>query len=203
MKKTIVWLLAVTSIIFSLQMSVFAHSGRTDSSGGHRNHSTGEYHYHHGYSAHDHYDVDGDWDKDCPYRYNEETDYTPWYKRDVCVFFIFIGVAVVLLFLCRFVRLLLDNRDRVCEVLSYIFTFEWADDVADWFDCIPIIGSIIGMLFRIVFGVALIGAVIVGGACGVGMLYKAVPGLTTVLMGLAAISVCLWRFVKWILDKWN
>ena len=31
-----------------------AHSGRTDSKGGHYNRSTGEYHYHHGYSAHDH-----------------------------------------------------------------------------------------------------------------------------------------------------
>lgn len=32
----------------------FAHSGRTDASGGHYNRSTGEYHYHHGYSAHQH-----------------------------------------------------------------------------------------------------------------------------------------------------
>lgn len=31
-----------------------AHSGRTDSNGGHTNHSTGEYHYHHGYAAHQH-----------------------------------------------------------------------------------------------------------------------------------------------------
>ena len=75
MKKTLVWLLAVASIILSLQMSVFAHSGRTDSRGGHYNRSTGEYHYHHGYSAHDHYDMDGDGDKDCPYKFNDKTDY--------------------------------------------------------------------------------------------------------------------------------
>lgn len=31
-----------------------AHSGGTDSNGGHYNHSTGEYHYHHGYPAHQH-----------------------------------------------------------------------------------------------------------------------------------------------------
>lgn len=31
-----------------------AHSGRTDSSGGHYNRSTGEYHYHHGHPAHQH-----------------------------------------------------------------------------------------------------------------------------------------------------
>ena len=34
--------------------SSLAHSGRTDSSGGHTDHSTGDYHYHHGYPAHYH-----------------------------------------------------------------------------------------------------------------------------------------------------
>lgn len=43
-----------------------AHSGRTDSNGGHTDHATGDYHYHHGYSAHDHYDIDGDGIVDCP-----------------------------------------------------------------------------------------------------------------------------------------
>jgi len=33
-----------------------AHSGRTDSAGGHYDRSTGEYHFHHGYPAHQHYD---------------------------------------------------------------------------------------------------------------------------------------------------
>ena len=31
-----------------------AHSGRTDANGGHWNRKTGEYHYHHGYPAHQH-----------------------------------------------------------------------------------------------------------------------------------------------------
>ena len=31
----------------------YAHSGRTDSKGGHYNRSTGEYHYHHGKPAHE------------------------------------------------------------------------------------------------------------------------------------------------------
>lgn len=31
-----------------------AHSGNTDAQGGHYNHSTNEYHYHHGYPAHQH-----------------------------------------------------------------------------------------------------------------------------------------------------
>lgn len=41
-------------LIFSLNVS--AHPGKTDSSGGHYDHSTGEYHYHHGYPAHQHPD---------------------------------------------------------------------------------------------------------------------------------------------------
>lgn len=37
-----------------ISFSVYAHPGRTDSSGGHYDRSTGEYHYHHGYPAHQH-----------------------------------------------------------------------------------------------------------------------------------------------------
>ena len=50
-----------------LAVTAFAHSGRTDSRGGHWNHSTGEYHYHHGYSAHQH--TDGV----CPYAFDDKT----------------------------------------------------------------------------------------------------------------------------------
>ena len=45
-----------------------AHSGRTDGKGGHYNRSTGEYHYHHGYPAHDHENGI------CPYSYNSKTN---------------------------------------------------------------------------------------------------------------------------------
>lgn len=52
---------------------VYAHPGRTDSNGGHTDHSTGEYHYHHGYPEHDHYDMDGDGYLDCPYDFDDKT----------------------------------------------------------------------------------------------------------------------------------
>ena len=58
MKKIILLLILFISI---LTMS-FAHSGKTDSNGGHYDSSTGEYHYHHGYPAHQH-NADGS----CPY----------------------------------------------------------------------------------------------------------------------------------------
>lgn len=50
MRKSLLCLLVV--LVWTIP--AFAHSGRTDSSGGHYNRSTGEYHYHHGYAAHSH-----------------------------------------------------------------------------------------------------------------------------------------------------
>lgn len=41
-------------LIFLSFSFLYSHSGRTDSSGGHYNRSTGEYHYHHGYGPHQH-----------------------------------------------------------------------------------------------------------------------------------------------------
>lgn len=60
------------AIILCLCLSVVAsaHPGRTDSNGGHTDHRTGEYHYHHGYSAHRHYDKDGDGVLECPYTFS-------------------------------------------------------------------------------------------------------------------------------------
>lgn len=56
---------------------VSAHSGRTDSNGGHYNRSTGEYHYHHGKSAHQHEDRDGDgYPEYCPYESEKSDDHS-------------------------------------------------------------------------------------------------------------------------------
>lgn len=67
--------LIVSFILISaiLPLSAHAHRGKTDGAGGHTDHSTGEYHYHHGYPAHDHYDVDGDGVLDCPYDFDDQT----------------------------------------------------------------------------------------------------------------------------------
>lgn len=55
MRKKLVLLVIAFSCIFSTS---YAHSGRTDSSGGHKDNKNksglGYYHYHHGYSAHLH-----------------------------------------------------------------------------------------------------------------------------------------------------
>ena len=62
--------IALVSVLASISV---LHSGGTDGSGGHYNRSTGEYHYHHGYSAHSHYDMNGDGVDDCPYSFKDST----------------------------------------------------------------------------------------------------------------------------------
>ena len=66
-------LLIAIALCLCLSVVASAHPGRTDSSGGHTDHSTGEYHYHHGYSAHQHSDMDGDGNLDCPYSFDDKT----------------------------------------------------------------------------------------------------------------------------------
>lgn len=60
MKKRNTFIAVLLALVLALPC--IAHSGRTDSDGGHYDHSTGEYHYHHGKPAHQHY-ADGS----CPY----------------------------------------------------------------------------------------------------------------------------------------
>lgn len=53
---------------------VLLHPGRTDSQGGHTDRSTGEYHFHHGFPAHQHEDRDGDGVAEyCPYDHVDKT----------------------------------------------------------------------------------------------------------------------------------
>lgn len=63
----------ILCVFFSLTLFItpaFAHSGQTDSNGGHNDRSTGEYHYHHGYPAHYH---DGGI---CPYDFDDQTNHS-------------------------------------------------------------------------------------------------------------------------------
>ena len=65
--KKILSLMSVLLLLILSAFTVLAHPGRTDSNGGHYNRSTGEYHYHHGYSAHQH--PNGV----CPYKSDDKT----------------------------------------------------------------------------------------------------------------------------------
>lgn len=56
-------------ILFLFGTYVSAHPGSTDGDGGHFDHSSGEYHYHHGYPAHEHSDGE------CPYDFDDKTNH--------------------------------------------------------------------------------------------------------------------------------
>ena len=68
MKKRAVIIFVMLLCVALLTTVASAHSGRTDSNGGHYDRSTGSYHYHHGYSAHQH--PNGV----CPYANNQRTN---------------------------------------------------------------------------------------------------------------------------------
>lgn len=72
-KRLLAFLLA---FLLLLSPAALAHSGKTDANGGHYDRSTGKYHYHHGYPAHQHYDTDGDGIIDCPYDFDDQTDHS-------------------------------------------------------------------------------------------------------------------------------
>lgn len=80
MKKAMRYLISILAficLVLSISFVSSAHSGRTDSAGGHYDNSTGEYHYHHGYPAHQH--PNGI----CPYEDNEENnDYQDSYVSE-------------------------------------------------------------------------------------------------------------------------
>lgn len=73
--KRLLAILLVLSSITLLALSAFAHPGSTDNDGGHFDRTTGEYHYHHGYPAHSHYDKNGDGIVDCPYNFDDQTNH--------------------------------------------------------------------------------------------------------------------------------
>lgn len=77
MKRKISLVLTVLFLLtILLPIAASAHKGKTDAYGGHYDRSTGEYHYHHGFEAHQHYDINGDGVPDCPYDFEDRTNHT-------------------------------------------------------------------------------------------------------------------------------
>ena len=91
------FLFFTTLLLFLLLIiAVSAHPGRTDGAGGHTDHSTGEYHYHHGYPAHQH--TNGE----CPYDFDDKTNHSSTKNdnvsfSDFAVIPFLIGLLVVVL----------------------------------------------------------------------------------------------------------
>ena len=97
-----VWLLIIFSAI------AFAHPGNTDGKGGHYNRSTGEYHYHHGYSEHQH--PNGE----CPY----STKSVLRYCSNTLFILCFISI-VIALFMC--VRLNNNKAKKIEDAKKQLY----------------------------------------------------------------------------------
>lgn len=118
-------------LLLSCCTVALAHPGATDANGGHYDHSTGEYHYHHGYPAHQH--PDGR----CPYNYDDRTgwnsgspgnsagsDSTPTFLSDawgsplIIFYFICFAASVISGIMCLpFV----DNYSKTHSKFNYHF----------------------------------------------------------------------------------
>ena len=69
------WLTVLTvGLVLLLPVTAVAHGGGTDSQGGHYD-GSGGYHFHHGYPAHAHWDMDGDGIVDCIYKFEDKTNH--------------------------------------------------------------------------------------------------------------------------------
>lgn len=81
MKRIVIALIVIGLLLCSITIITLAHPGKTDSQGGHTDHSTGEYHYHHGYPAHQHtygrcpYDYDNAEDDETSLEHGKGTSY--------------------------------------------------------------------------------------------------------------------------------
>ena len=89
-KSTIFLLISLLCLFFTL--SATAHSGRTDSKGGHYDHSTGDYHYHHGYPPHDHPNGECPYTKQASIERKKDTSFPTW--GIVCLI-LFFGVPII------------------------------------------------------------------------------------------------------------
>lgn len=63
------YIIPIIATLIAVALPVSAHRGKTDAYGGHYDNETGEYHYHHGYPAHEH--INGV----CPYNFDDQTNH--------------------------------------------------------------------------------------------------------------------------------
>ena len=115
MKKIILLLAIALLLTCFITIITSAHSGGTDSSGGHTDHSTGEYHYHHGYSAHQH--PNGV----CPYQNDDGKE-----NSDNAIMIVFMALITALTATAWLVSLSEVIKNETCQnilqVVAYLLT---------------------------------------------------------------------------------
>lgn len=125
MKKLSVIIYAIL-LVCILGLSASAHSGRTDSDGGHNDNINGGYHYHHGYPEHQH--PNGK----CPYDNNTKTSDNNLDDFKQVFFSIGFGVAIGLSIPFLFGKIIPEKAaipvwiltSITITILSYFF-IEW------------------------------------------------------------------------------
>lgn len=90
--KIVLMFAFIALIIVAFGCVAFAHSGGTDGQGGHTDQSTGEYHYHHGYPAHQH-DTFGN----CPYKNQNSSSGSGNSAEDIIMILFFISLGLTLI----------------------------------------------------------------------------------------------------------
>lgn len=120
-------------ILFFVPITIFSHGGRTDSKGGHKDNKNNSYHYHHGCSAHQHFNG-------CVYNYNEcnENNYLTkknQNKKSINLIKVIAGIIALflsILIVYRIFSYFEKNKKRVISIillglkfLFYIFTISW------------------------------------------------------------------------------
>lgn len=119
--KRVISLFVILIMLFSVT-TVFAHSGRTDENGGHFNHATGEYHYHHGHPAHQHENGV------CPYAFDDKTGQngggagssggmSGYSSDDNIGYYILFGIATIILVVWLIYRSRKEMRAGDCDTL--------------------------------------------------------------------------------------
>jgi hypothetical protein len=123
MKKVVLIIAILLLTLTIVPIWALAHSGGTDSSGGHYDHSTGEYHYHHGYPAHQH--TGGE----CPYNKgsssSSSSSYTPSNSDDTDWVAIGIGAVLVTLLCAGVVFANQEVFDKLSETVAKFLIGVW------------------------------------------------------------------------------
>jgi hypothetical protein len=137
-------------ILFFVPITIFSHGGRTDSKGGHKDNKNNSYHYHHGCSAHQHFNG-------CIYNYNEcnENNYLTKknHKKKSINLIKAIGAIIALLlsilisyWLFSFAfSYLKKNKKKVISNISIGFKFFLYIFMISWFYLIIFIYSLQGI----------------------------------------------------------
>ena len=116
MKKIILLLAIALLLTCFITIITSAHSGGTDSSGGHTDHSTGEYHYHHGYSAHQH--PNGV----CPYKNSSNRSDKDSNVPMIIFMALLVALTVASLFLTLSEVIKNDVLKNTVQVVAYLLT---------------------------------------------------------------------------------